>query len=205
MSYSPIVLVHGLWDSPRIFTCLAQQLKDKGVPVFTPFLPHKLGSVSIYDLSEGLDLYISTQFNEGEKIDLLGFSMGGLISRLWLQRLEGVKRTNRFISLGAPHQGTYTAQFIPPWLLKGVAEMKRGSSLIKELNSDLNDLKGVDCMSFFCVCDLMVVPGWEAVLPVGSSSLIPVLTHKGLINSPTSLKILSQAILKRREQQDLSV
>lgn len=198
MSDSPVVLVHGLWDSPRIFNRLVQILKDKGVSVFAPFLPHELGSVSIYELSKELDVYIASQFKKEEKIDLFGFSMGGLISRLWLQNLEGAKRTNRFISVGSPHKGTYTAQFIPTWLLKGVAEMKRGSPLINELNADLNDLKKVDCMSFFCALDLMVFPGWQAVLPVGSSSLIPVFTHKGLINNPISLDILSKAILKGR-------
>ena len=200
MPDSPIVLVHGLWDSPSIFNSLVQQLKAKGHSVVAPFLSHKLGRTSLYELSEELDLYISTQFKGDEKIDLFGFSMGGLVSRIWLQKLNGAIRTNRFISVGTPHNGTYTAQFIPHWLLKGVAEMKRGSSLIKELNSDLKDLKKVDCMSFFCLWDLMVFPGWEAVLPLGSSSLIPVLTHKGLINSPVSLDILSKAILNERNQ-----
>tara|TARA_Y100001968_G_scaffold269529_1_gene260374 strand:+ start:4230 stop:4829 length:600 start_codon:yes stop_codon:yes gene_type:complete len=199
MSCRPIVLVHGLWDSPGIFNGLIERLGPRGVPIFSPFLPHELGNVSIYELSKELDLYISTHFKGDEEIDLFGFSMGGLISRLWLQKFDGAKRTNRFISVGSPHKGTYTAQLIPPWLLRGVAEMKRGSSLIKELNDGLNHLTKIECMSFFCAWDLMVFPGWQAVLPVGSSYLIPVLTHKGLINNPSSLDILSRAILNERK------
>tara|TARA_Y100001968_G_scaffold333627_1_gene397730 strand:- start:4362 stop:4967 length:606 start_codon:yes stop_codon:yes gene_type:complete len=196
MSQAPVVLVHGLWDNPRIFNGLIKRLENAGCTVFAPFLPHKFGSISIYDLSEELDVYISKNFNDDDTFNLLGFSMGGLIGRLWIQKFDGARRTNRFITVGTPHKGTITAQLIPPWFLRGVSEMKKGSALIKELNRDINDLKKVDCISFFCLWDLMVFPGWQAVLPVGSSSVIPVLTHKGLIKNSSSLDIIFSSIIR---------
>ena len=82
-------------------------------------------------------------------------------------RLGGHARTRRFISLGSPQQGTLTAQPWPRKLLAGIADLKVGSPLLRELNADLTLLQGIDCRSYATVFDLMVVPGWRAVLPIG--------------------------------------
>ena len=102
---------------------------------------------------------------------------------------------NRFISVGSPHFGTLTAQIAPSSLLRGIAEMKRNSPLLKELNRDVSLLQTIECCSYFCNLDLMVFPGWQAALPLGPRYSVPVLTHKQLISHPVSLEILTQAIL----------
>ena len=135
-------------------------------------------------------------------IDLLGFSMGGIISRVWLQQLGGARRTHRFISVGSPQQGTLTAQWIPRWLLAGLADMKRGSALLRSLNADPSPLRELDCVSCFCSCDLMVVPGWQARLPVGMVRSIPVLTHQQLIAHPHALDVLMQILLSDASSAD---
>tara|TARA_Y100001968_G_scaffold3728_1_gene3270 strand:+ start:21735 stop:22340 length:606 start_codon:yes stop_codon:yes gene_type:complete len=194
-----IVLVHGLWDTPRIFNQLARELEEKGFIVLTPHLPHKLGRVPIGDLAQMLDTFILKEIGEETVIDLLGFSMGGLIARVWLQDLSGAKRTNKFISLGSPHKGTYTAQLVPSALFPGIGQMKRGSLFLQRLNWNSTSLNIVKCISFFCFFDLMVFPGWEAVLPVGASFQIPVLTHKGLISNLKGIDIIVREFLKTRQ------
>ncbi len=195
---NPIVLVHGLWDNPFIFNRLVQRFEQKGVDVFVPHLPHEFGRTSILKLANDLNSYISRQFTDDVTIDLLGFSMGGLIGRVWLQYLNGTKRTERFITVGTPHNGTLTAQLIPSWLFPGIAQMKLGSVLLKELNDNSNSLTSVDCISFYCLYDLMVFPGWRAVLPVGPSFPIAVLTHKGLIKHSHAINVIATDILVGR-------
>ena len=73
--------------------------------------------------------------------------------------------------------------------------MKRGSRLLYELNSDITSLRQVKCISFFCKWDLMVLPGWEAVLPVGAKRALSVLTHRGLISEPCALDALIDELL----------
>ena len=72
--------------------------------------------------------------------------------------------------------------------------MKIGSRLLRELNNNSAALDGVQCQSFFCRWDVMVFPGWRAVLPVGSQEEIPVWTHQQLIGHPRSLQRLSEAL-----------
>ena len=190
----PLVLVHGLWDTPRLFHRLIQGLDQPKRPLLAPHLPHGLGWVPLRQLASRLDQHIQQRFGSETRIDLLGFSMGGVIGRVWLQELGGSRRTRRFISVGSPQQGTLTAQWIPRWLFAGLADMKRGSALLRSLNADPSPLRDVDCVSYFCRWDLMVVPGWQARLPVGTARGIPVLTHQQLIAHPRSLDVLLQTL-----------
>ena len=198
----PLVLVHGLWDTPRLFHRLIQGLDQPNRPLLAPHLPHGLGWIPLRQLASRLDQHIQQRFGADSRVDLLGFSMGGIIGRVWLQQLGGARRTHRFISVGSPQQGTLTAQWIPRWLLAGLADMKRGSALLRSLNADPSPLRELDCVSCFCSCDLMVVPGWQARLPVGMVRSIPVLTHQQLIAHPHALDVLMQILLSDASSVD---
>ena len=191
----PLILVHGLLDPPRLFSRLERRLEGQHRPVLSPHLPHRFGATPLRKLAQQLDGLIQDRWGLETPIDLLGFSMGGVIARIWLQELGGAKRTHRFISVGSPQQGTLTAQCIPAWLFAGLADMKRGSPLLRALNDNYDNLKVVECISFFCRWDLMVCPGWQAVLPIGTSTAVPVLTHQQLMSHPKSLDLLIESLL----------
>ncbi len=190
----PIFLIHGLWNNPKLFKNLIGKIKDENYQVYSPHLPHKFGITSLRQLAIDLDSKIEEFVGPEVDIDIVGFSMGGLISRIWLQNHNGFLRTKRFFSIGTPHLGTYTAQVIPSSLMPGIAEMKRGSSLLSQLNDDLSPLENVECISFFTKWDLMSFPGWQAKLSIGDSYHLPVLTHKELITNSISLDILAKRI-----------
>jgi triacylglycerol lipase len=191
----PLVLVHGLWDTPHLFRRLVDRLDVHDVPLLVPHLPHRLGAVPLRTLAQQLDDHIRRRWGDDTEVDLLGFSMGGIIGRVWLQQLGGARRTHRFVSVGSPQRGTLTAQWIPSWLFAGLADMKRGSPLLRALNADVQSLKRLDCVSYYCRWDLMVVPGWQAHLPVGSMSNVPVLTHQQLMSHPLALEALVKTLL----------
>ena len=69
--------------------------------------------------------------------------------------------------------------------------MKPGSDLLRELNQTNTALAGVACRSYFCRWDLMVCPGWQAVLPVGPQVELPVWTHQQLIAHPLAVNRLA--------------
>jgi len=183
----PLVLVHGIWDTPRLFGRLEAALAGRRAPLLIPHLPHGLGFRPLEDLAAQLDQRIASSFAPGQPIDLLGFSMGGVIGRIWIQLLGGHSRTRRFFSVGSPQRGTLTAQPWPRWWLPTVADMKLGSPLLRQLNGDFTVLEGIECHSYYCRTDQMVIPPWRGVLPVGSVRALPVLAHKDLIVTPQAL------------------
>jgi len=83
----PLVLVDGLWDTPRVFNRLQQQLGGQRQPLLIPHLPHRLGAVGLVELAERLDAEIQAAFGSDEPIDLLG----------------GHRRSRRLHCVGSPH------------------------------------------------------------------------------------------------------
>ena len=192
----PLVLVHGLWDTPKVFRSLLHELDHRRDPLLLPHLPHGLGSKPLLDLAQRLDEAIRTAFGHDRPIDLLGFSMGGVIARSWIQLLGGAPRTRRFISVASPHQGTLIAWPWPRQWLAGIADMKPGSGLLQRLNADLDPLRRIECCSFYCPTDLTVVPGWQGVLPVGRRQLLPVWRHDRLLLAPQAMQPLLAELLR---------
>jgi len=88
-AYPPLVLVHGLWDSPRLFNRLRDALASERDPLLIPYLHHRLGATRMGPLAERLGEAIEAAFGTSEPIDLLGFSMGGVIGRTWIRSWEG--------------------------------------------------------------------------------------------------------------------
>ena len=148
----------------------------------------------MYPFPSQLDHHIQDRFGGSQELDLLGFSMGGVIGRIWLQELNGVARVRRFFSVGSPQNGTLAALPIPRVVLAGVADMKVGSGLLRDLNRDQSVLRQTSCRSYFCTWDLLVCPGWRAVLPIGSRHRIPVWNHQQLIAHPRALVQLKRDV-----------
>ncbi len=191
----PLVLVHGLFDTPEIFRGLRGSLADRRDPLLAPHLPHRLGATSLETLAQRLAEQVEAAFGLEQPVDVLGFSMGGLIARTWIQLFGGATRTRRFISVASPHAGSLVALPWPRLLLAGVADMKPGSPLLRRLDADLEPLRRIDCTSFYIPGDLMVIPGWRAVLPVGPRHRLPVLQHRLLMAEPASLAPITAELL----------
>ena len=77
----PIILIHGLWNTSAIFNNLLNILDYYDVEYYAPTLEHSFGQISIIDLAESLDGIITKKYGNEREIDILGFSMGGIIAR----------------------------------------------------------------------------------------------------------------------------
>ena len=191
----PIVLIHGLWNTSAIFNSLSKKLDYYGLEYFNPTLDLNFGRISIVNLAKNLDDLINKRYGKKREIDILGFSMGGIISRYWIQNFNGYKRTKRFITIGSPHRGTLSAQLVPSYLLMGISEMKLNSPLLRELSDCDYLLEGIDCISFYTKWDLMVFPGWKAHLPIGKKFSLNIYKHRNLVKNPIAINAIVNSII----------
>ena len=196
ISYRPLVLVHGLLDTPAVFNRLQRALGGRRQSVLIPALPLRLGLTPIEEAADLLGAHIRENLGLHDPIDLLGFSIGGVIARTWIQLQGGHERTRRFISVGSPQQGTLTAQPWPGRIFKGLADLKWGSRLLETLNGNLDTLQRVECHSFYSAIDLAVLPGWRAVLPIGVRTQLPVATHPQLLRDQAAIRPLAEALIR---------
>lgn len=192
----PLVLVHGLWDTPRLFRRLEEQLQGRRQPLLVPHLPHGLGQRPLLELAGQLGRLVEQRFGLAQPVDVLGFSMGGVVARSWIQLAGGAGRVRRLISVGSPQRGSLLAAPWPGRWLAGIADMRPGSPLLHRLNGDLSALASVDCCSFWCLADQMVIPSWSGVLPLGRRQQLPVWSHRQLISSPAALGPIVAELLR---------
>ena len=54
----PLVLVHGMWDTPRLFDRLKRLLAGRRGPLLIPQLPHRFGITPIEEQAELLAMHI---------------------------------------------------------------------------------------------------------------------------------------------------
>ena len=59
-------------------------------------------------LADKLNTYIEANFALGQKVNLIGHSMGGLVARAYAQKY-GVSRINKVVQVGSPNMGTVQA------------------------------------------------------------------------------------------------
>jgi triacylglycerol lipase len=194
----PVLLVHGIWDSAARLEPLRAGLSTRGVTrVGALDLSPNDGRAHIEALGEQVDREARTLMatHGAEQIDLVGFSMGALVSRWWIQRSNGRHLVRRFISLAGPHQGTVTAYALP---LEGVREMRPGSALLRDLASDTDPWGAVEAHAFYTPYDLMVVPGRSGVLR-GARTVraVPVKLHRWMLSDSTVLDAVARILTRR--------
>ncbi|MEM8806904.1 MAG: alpha/beta fold hydrolase [Cyanobacteria bacterium P01_G01_bin.38] len=186
-----VVLVHGLWNTVNIFWKLRSHLETHGWHIHAPNLTPNNGDVGIEVLAQQLCAFIEQRFEPRQRFDLLGFSMGGLISRYYLQRLGGVKRVKRFVAVSTPHRGSMMAWFRQN---PGGLQMRPGSRFLTDLNQDAHQLEQIQVTSLWTPFDVLVVPASSGQLEVGQSLKLSVATHNKMLRATSSLEAIVQSL-----------
>lgn len=170
----PVVLVPGLWDTSSLFSRMAARLEKAGWRALAVPLKPNDGSVTLEQSAEELRQFIDARLGPRRSLDIVAFSMGGLVARYYAQRLGGLARIAHFITISTPHHGTGTAYLEP---LPGVREMRPGSPFLQDLDRDSARLAQVSVTSIWSPLDIVIAPAVSSRLPFGSEVQIPVLLH----------------------------
>lgn len=175
-----IVLVHGIFDRPRVFDRLAARLSRGERAVHAVALRSRWGGLSIDAMATGLAEDVADLAGR-RPVDVVGFSMGGLVARFWAQRLGALERIRRLVLIGSPHAGTRTAHV---WPGPAARQMCPGSAFLADLNADASRLERAHVASVWTPYDLMILPARSAALPVGEVAQVRTKTHAGLLRDP---------------------
>jgi triacylglycerol lipase len=158
---TPIVLVHGLADNRSIFTVLRRGLRRRG---FGRVLALNYSPLTddVREVAERLSETVEAVCAETgyERVHLIGHSMGGLVARYYVQRMDGDQRVHTVVTLGTPHSGTYAARLVPHPVFR---QLRPGSDVIAELAQPAPGCR-TRFVAFWSDCDQLVIPSSSARL-----------------------------------------
>jgi triacylglycerol lipase len=191
LNRNPILLVHGLMDTSQDMRKIASHLRNLGWQVFDIDLTLNDGSTRLEILAQQVADFVDRTFGQDLSIDLLGFSMGGLVTRYYLQRLGGIERVQRYISISAPNRGTVAGYFS---MRPGCIQMRPNSEFIRDLNRDVDRLQ---CLNFTCLWtpfDLIILPPSSSQLGIGTEISIPAIAHPLMLLDGRTFTAISDAL-----------
>jgi triacylglycerol lipase len=159
---TPILLVHGFIENYAIFTVMERALRRRGFQMLTAYdyglLTHSIPRAAIR-LGETIEKLAT--WSGYERIHVIGHSLGGLITRYYVQRLGGDSRVHTLVTLGTPHQGTRLARAAP--LLPLARQLTPSSSIIRELAGPVPGCR-TRFIAFHSNIDPVIVPSTNARL-----------------------------------------
>jgi triacylglycerol lipase len=188
---NPLLLIHGIHDTGAVFDTMTTYLRKLGWSVYDLDLVPNNGDLGLDELAKQIADYIAYTFAPEQPIDLVGFSMGGIVSRYYIQRLKGIKRVQRFVTISSPHHGTVIAYGS---LRPGCVQMRPDSLFLKDLNSDVAMLRQLDFTSIWTPYDLMIVPANSSQMPLGREVIVPSRLHPWMLKDSRCLAAVAEAL-----------
>ncbi len=191
---NPVLLVHGIYNTSSKFNSMTKYLTNLGWDVHRLSLKPNNGNGHLEKLAQQVDNYVNNNFETKQPIDLVGFSMGGLVTRYYLQRLGGIEKVQRYINISAPNNGTMTAYVLPN---AGIKQMRPNSQFLQDLNKDIEaTLNQIDVTVIWTPYDLMIFPASSSRIGIGEEIKLPVLIHEQMVRHHQLLKTVSNCLSK---------
>jgi triacylglycerol lipase len=175
-----VVLVHGFLETGSAFRSMKKHLQGLGYECLVPRLRPCDARDGLEKLSQNLKQEIDTAFGPDQKFSVIAFSMGGLVSRHYLQELGGAGRCERFFTISSPHNGTQAAWCYPG---EGARQMRPGSEFLERLSRSESKLGDMPVVSYRTPMDLIILPADSSVWERAENLEFPVLLHPLMLDA----------------------
>ncbi len=154
---TPIVFVHGYLHNRSAWLRYFKWFKKDGLKhLWTMDLKGKFSGIETYaaQLSDGIDKLLR-KYNV-DRVDIVAHSMGGLVSRYYVQKLGGSARVRKLVTLGTPHNGTKVAVFV---IGKARSQMLPSSDFLTKMEIEQRESLGeTELTVLYSDADFMIVP-----------------------------------------------
>jgi triacylglycerol lipase len=158
----PVLLVPGYGGATGGLEQLAARLEAAGRDATVVPLPGD-GTGDLSASADALDGAVRTALDRtgAATVDLVGYSAGGVIARLWVADGHG-SQVRRVVTLGSPQHGTELADLagsvVPGECPAGCQDLATDSALLRRLNSGDETPAGPTWVSFWTTQDQTVRP-----------------------------------------------
>ncbi len=165
----PVLLIPGYGGSPTSLQLLAARVRAAGRDATVVALPDSArGDLreqarAVRDAAGAL-----LRRTGAPSLDVIGYSAGGVVARLWVRDYGGRDVVRRVVSLGSPHHGTDVAALagalVPESCPLACRQLVPGSALLRRLNAGDETPDGPQWLSIWTNEDTVVTPPTSARL-----------------------------------------
>ncbi len=107
----PVLLVPGYGGSAASLQSLATRLRQAGRDVTVVDLPDRAqGDLTAQADALGTTVGVVLARTDARSVDVVGYSAGGVVARIWTTEGDGAGRVRRLVMLGSPLHGTDVAR-----------------------------------------------------------------------------------------------
>ncbi|WP_375487842.1 esterase/lipase family protein [uncultured Jatrophihabitans sp.] len=192
----PVVLVPGYGGSTTGVTALATYLRSHGKDATVFDLPGD-GRDDLDAQARALGGAVTKVLDrtQAKSVDVIGYSAGGVVARLWVRDHGGAGRARHVVTLGSPQHGTDVAALagsaLPGACPTACRQLATDSTLLRDLNAGDETPAGPRFVSIWTTHDDVVLPPTSARLDgalnltVQSVCATDPVRHSGLPTDPT--------------------
>lgn len=174
----PVIVVNGLFGFGAVYDPFVARLRADGYQVWDYELP-TLGTQDIRVTARQLATFVAgVRAQTGAaKVDLIGHSEGGLVSRAFVKYEGGAAVVDTLTTLGTPNYGTAAANLISFFTLDtcvGITaceQMSIGSSFLADLNAGDDSIGSVRYANIATVVDELVQPYTNSFLNAADGNI----------------------------------
>lgn len=128
-----------------------------------------------------------------EQVDLVVHSFGGLISRYYIQNMQGVKTVRNLVTIATPHHGTYAAYLGPG---EAAVQLRPDSDFLTALNANGFAYAPVRYTSIWSNLDEIVLPPKNSIMPDSEVHYVPWTGHLTIMFSKRTYTHIRDALQK---------
>jgi triacylglycerol lipase len=169
-----VVIVHGFFNNALFMRPMARHLTAAGHSCHVPTLTPCDARSGLVAMAAQLRDHVKDALPDGQQFAIVGFSMGALVARYYLQELGGHEHAKAFYSIAGPHQGTRYADFYPG---AGARDMRPKSAFLRDLDRSSAKLQSIPQVCYWTPSDVLIQPGESAVFSGAESVRIPSFSH----------------------------
>lgn len=165
----PVLVVPGYGGGVGSLGPLVDRLRRSGRPVSVLTLPGGgVGDLRVQAQALGAAAAGELAAAGARSVDVVGYSAGGVVARLWVKQYGGAALARRVVTIGSPHHGTDLAalagDLLPGSCPTACQQLAPGSSLLAGLNAGREAPAGPQWTSLWSARDEVVMPPQSAVL-----------------------------------------
>lgn len=159
----PVMLVPGYGGSTTGLSVLAARLQAAGRATDVVYLPGGgTGDLAAQATALGAAVRAELARTGASTVDVVGYSAGGVVTRMWVRDDGGDRLARRVVTLGSPQHGTQVAglgaAFAPSACPLACRQLVPDSDLLNALNSGDETPPGPTWVSVYTTVDQVVQP-----------------------------------------------